>query len=70
MSDLKVPSSRRTVNKNLNVVQQCDFVKGMWLYCIPSRELRESLFSVIFVDLVLFFRQVTEVYLPHWLAPP
>jgi hypothetical protein len=59
MSHLKIPSSRRTMNKYINVLRQYDFVKRTWLYCIPSRELRESLFSVIFVDLLRFFRQVT-----------
>jgi len=59
MSHLKIPSSRRTVNKYINLLRQYDFVKRMWLYCIPSREIRESLFSVIFVDLLRFLRQVT-----------
>jgi hypothetical protein len=31
-----VPSSRCTMNRNLNAVRQCDFVNRMWLYCIAS----------------------------------
>lgn len=60
-----IPSPRRTVNRNLNVLRQCDFVKRMRLYCIASSELRESLFSEIFVDFPRFCRRVTDVYLPH-----
>jgi len=69
MSHLKIPSSLRKVNKYLNVLLQCDFVNRVWLYYIPLREIRESLFSVIFVDLMPFFRHVTDVCLPHWPAP-